>query len=468
MTRLDDIYTEMDKHNDAITKHSKKLKPLIEEAQTIADGGGGEGGGEGGGDESTVTTAEELHEALLSGGVITAAPGVYVGNFVADVPTMLTLTGATLRPDDQFEPTLQVSSDDVHVVGGLIENGAPDRDALIVGDFECTDADLQPHNVTFEGVEIRAGSKGGHRGFVLHGAGITVNNCRVTGFWEVGRDSQAVWMHNGPGPYTITNNYLEASGEIILTGGAPIKIPNCIPSDILIDGNTCFKPEAWKSQSPPPQVKNSIELKLGKRVVISNNVCDGNWDEAQDGSVIVITVRNQDGDNPWAIVDDVTITGNTTRRCPKGFGVSILGRDDEHPSQQTQTLTIDHNVFEDSPNGIRVLNGVATALQIFNNTSAAVKSNFLQFSDDHKPPIKSPLTYRDNVTKQGDYGISGDGTSNGTPALEKFCTAIDFNGNYLERDPARPCPVPGENTWFDALPIDPETFKVTDGSGKGY
>jgi hypothetical protein len=30
--------------------------------------------------------------------------------------------------------------------------------------------------------------------------------------------------------------------------------------------------------------------------------------------------------------------------------------------------------------------------------------------------------------------------------------------------------VPGENTWFNdgELPLDPVTFKVTDGSGKGY
>jgi hypothetical protein len=466
MTRLDDIYNEMEKHADTIVKHGKKLQPLIDEARTISDEGGGGGGG---GDETTVTTAEELTAALVEGGDITAAPGMYVGNFVISNPTHLTLDAAAiLRPSDQFAPALAVFCDDVEITGGTIENGAPDREAVVVGDFECTDADAQPHNVTFEGVEVRAGSSGGHRAFALHGAGITVKNSRVTGFWEAGRDSQAIWMHNGPGPYTITNNYLEASGEIILTGGASIKIPNCIPSDILIDGNTCFKPEAWKTQTPKPTVKNSIELKVGRRVVISNNICDGNWDAGQDGTPIVITVRNQDGDNPWAIVDDVTITGNTTKRCPKGFGISVLGRDDEHPSQQTQSLTIDHNLFTDSPNGIRILNGVAKSLQMFNNTIPKVKSNFLQFSDDKKPPVKSPLTFRDNVTKQGSYGISGDGTTaNGTPTLDKFCTAIDFNGNYLETDPARPCPVPGENTWFDTLPLDAD-FKVTDGSGKGY
>jgi hypothetical protein len=471
MSRLDQIYTEMEKHADAVVKHGKKIKPLIDEARAISGegGGGGEGGGEPG-EETTVTTSDELTAALASGGTITAAPGTYAGNFVVGKPTHLTLTGATLRPSDQFEPTLAVRANDVQIIGGTIENGAPDRDAVIVGEFECTDADEQPHRVEFVNVTVQAGADGGHRAIVLHGADITVRECNVLNFWEANRDSQAVWIHNGPGPYTIIGNYLEASGEIILTGGASIKIPDCIPSDILIDGNTCFKPDAWKTQTPKPTVKNSIELKVGRRVVISNNVCDGNWDAGQDGTPIVITVRNQDGDNPWAIVDDVTITGNTTRRCPKGFGVSVLGSDDEHPSQQTQTLTVDHNLFEDSPNGIRILNGVATALQVFNNTIPKVKNNFLQFSDGRKPPVKSPFTFRDNVTPQGAYGISGDNTTPGTPTLDKYCAPVDFNGNYLEHHPAREIPVPGENTWFNEgeLPLDPNTYKVTDGSGKGY
>jgi hypothetical protein len=462
MTRLDDIYDEMDAHIDALVKHSKKLRPLVDEARTLSSEGGG------GGDATIVSDAEELAEALLAGGAITAAAGTYVGNFVVSAPTHLTLLGTTLQPLDALEPVLTVRSDDVYVLGGTVENGAPDRDTIIVGDFDATEADAQPRNVTFEDVTVQAGPQGGHRAFALHGAAITVRECRVYGFWEVGRDAQAVWMHNGPGPYTITDNYLEASGENILVGGDTIHIADCVPSDILIDGNVCAKPKEWKSLTPSPSIKNNIELKIGRRVLITNNICDGNWDAGQDGTPIVITVRNQNGDTPWAIVDEVTITGNTTKRCPKGFAISVLGMDDVHPSQQTQTLSIDHNLFTDSPNGVKIGNGVARQLTMLNNTLPAVASNFLTFYDSRKSVVKSPFAFRDNVTKQGAYGISGDGTAPGTPALDKFCTNVDFNGNYLERHPARQIPVPGENTWFDELPIDPVTFKVTDGSGKGY
>jgi hypothetical protein len=463
MSRLDDIYDQMDAHADALVKHSKKLRPLIDEARAISSSGGG------GGDVTIIVrTADELAAALLAGGAIIAQAGTYVGNFVIGKPTALTLTGATLQPLDAIEPVLTVRANDVLVTGGVILNGAPDRDTVIVGDFFATDAAAQPRNVTFDDVTVQAGAQGGHRGFALHGAVITVRDCTVTGFWEVGRDSQAIWIQNGPGPYTIVENYLEASGENIMVGGDTIHIPDCVPADILIDGNTCAKPEAWKTQTPKPTVKNNIELKIGRRVTITNNVCDGNWDAGQDGTPIVLTVRNQTGDTPWAIVDDVVLEGNITRRCPTGYAVSVLGMDDTYPSQQTRTLTIDHNLFTDSPNGIRIGNGVADDLRIFNNTLPAVTNNFLQFYDSRKSVVRSPFTFRDNVTKQGAYGISGDGTSPGTPTLEKFCVATDFNGNYLERHPERQIPLPGENSWFDVLPIDPTTFKVTDGSGKGY
>jgi hypothetical protein len=465
MSRLDEIYTEMERHADTIVKHGKKLRPLIDEARALSSDGGGGGGS---GDPILVSDADELTAALLVGGVITCEPGLYAGNFVITMPTVLTLTGATLRPVDLNEPVLTVRASEVYVADGVIENGAPDRDTIVVGDFFATDAAAQPAHVEFSGVHVRAGAHGGHRAFALHGAHIVVVDCTVTGFWEAGRDSQAVWIHNGPGPYTITDNHLEASGEVILVGGETIHIPDCIPSDILIEGNTCTKPEAWKTQTPKPTVKNSIELKLGRRVEIAENLCDGNWDAGQDGTPIVITVRNQNGDTPWSVIDEVTISGNTTQRCPKGYAVSVLGADDEYASGQLHTLTIHHNLFTDSPNGIRIGNGVDRALQIFNNTIPAVTNNFLQFYDTRKTVVQSPFTFRDNVTPQGAYGISGDGTSPGTPTLDKFCTAVDFNGNYLERHPERQIPLPGENTWFDDLPIDPVDFKVTDGSGKGY
>ena len=53
--------------------------------------------------------------------------------------------------------------------------------------------------------------------------------------------------YNGPGPWTVENNYLEAAGENILVGGASPKIPNLIPADLIFRYNHLFKPVAWRA-----------------------------------------------------------------------------------------------------------------------------------------------------------------------------------------------------------------------------
>ncbi len=47
-------------------------------------------------------------------------------------------------------------------------------------------------------------------------------------------DAQAIAGWNGPGPYKIVNNYLEASGENVMFGGDDPTITNLVPSDIEI------------------------------------------------------------------------------------------------------------------------------------------------------------------------------------------------------------------------------------------
>ncbi len=53
--------------------------------------------------------------------------------------------------------------------------------------------------------------------------------------------------YNGPGPWTVENNYLEASGENILIGGASPKIPNLVPADLTFRHNHLFKPLSWRA-----------------------------------------------------------------------------------------------------------------------------------------------------------------------------------------------------------------------------
>src|SRR3989442_422817 len=103
----------------------------------------------------------------------------------------------------------------------------------------------------------------------LPGAG-----ARIAEIKAVGQDSQAIAGWNGPGPYAITNNYLEGAGENVIFGGADPTIPNLVPGDITIAGNAIAKRPAWRSENWT--VKNLLELKNARRVSIHDNTVDYN------------------------------------------------------------------------------------------------------------------------------------------------------------------------------------------------
>ena len=148
---------------------------------------------------------------------------------------------------------------------------------------------------------------------------------------------------NGPGPFTISNNYLEGAGENMIFGGADPSIPDLVPSDILITGNLISRPARWRNEKW--QVKNLVELKNARRVKIERNVIQYNWQAAQSGFAVLFTVRNQDGGCRWCQVEDVVFENNILQHS--AAGISILGFDDNFPSQQTQSITIRNNLFAD-------------------------------------------------------------------------------------------------------------------------
>src|SRR4029077_3042641 len=89
-------------------------------------------------------------------------------------------------------------------------------------------------------------------------------------------DAQAINGGGGGapgGPYKIVNNFLEASGENIMFGGADA---TTTPADIEIRHNHLFKPMNWRPGQPnfvgsasndPFIVKNHFELKNAQRVL---------------------------------------------------------------------------------------------------------------------------------------------------------------------------------------------------------
>lgn len=82
--------------------------------------------------------------------------------------------------------------------------------------------------------------KGMKRGIAADGRSIDILNSYVEDINSTA-DSQAIASFNAPGPTRILNNFLEASGENIMVGGADPRIPNLVPSDFEIRGNHIYK-----------------------------------------------------------------------------------------------------------------------------------------------------------------------------------------------------------------------------------
>ncbi|MGA7631283.1 MAG: hypothetical protein WCB11_10975 [Terriglobales bacterium] len=157
---------------------------------------------------------------------------------------------------------------------------------------------------------------------------IAVINSYLSGFYCVARtgtctDSSALGGGNAEvpiGTLKIFNNFLEASGENILFGGAASEIN---PTDIEIRRNHLFRPMLWKEGEPgytpagggnPVIVKNHFELKSGIRVLFEANLMENCWGGfTQTGFSILLTPKSQSNKCPKCEVTDVTIRYNRIR-----------------------------------------------------------------------------------------------------------------------------------------------------------
>lgn len=190
-------------------------------------------------------------------------------------------------------------------------------------------------------------------GVLLNATKAAVMDSYIADFHSIGADTYAIGGTNGPGPFIIRNNYLEAAGENILFGGAAPAIPGLVPSDIEIRNNHFFKPFSWRVGHPTYAgkhwtIKNLFELKTGKRVLLDGNILENCWADlpiGQSGYAILLTVRAEGGNAPQADVSDITITNNLIRHA--GAGITLSGHDSPTPSLQSKRIRIANNLFDD-------------------------------------------------------------------------------------------------------------------------
>ncbi|HEY7054871.1 MAG TPA: right-handed parallel beta-helix repeat-containing protein [Vicinamibacterales bacterium] len=111
---------------------------------------------------------------------------------------------------------------------------------------------LVPYSLVLDRVYISGDPlRGQKRGIALNARDVTITNSTIRDIKTVGQDTQAIGGWNGPGPYLIENNYIEAAGENVMFGGSDPAIPGLIPGGITLRGNYLTKPLGWRDPIVP-------------------------------------------------------------------------------------------------------------------------------------------------------------------------------------------------------------------------
>jgi hypothetical protein len=276
-------------------------------------------------------------------------------------------------------------------------------------------------------------ASGQRRGIALNSAATEIVNSYIADIKSSDFDTQAIAGWNGPGPYLIENNYLEAAGENVMFGGADPSIDGLVPGDIVVRRNHIARPVSWRGTGWT--IKNLFELKNAHDVVIEGNTFENHWAAAQSGYAILFTPRNQEGGAPWARVENVKFIDNVVRHV--SAGINITGADDERESGKGRGFIIARNRFEDV--GGAAWGGPGDFVQLGNGPEdVRIEDNIVDHSGRIVSVYGGPkgravtgFVFRNNVIRHNRYGIIGTDAAPGRGTFEKYLPGAIFEGNVI-------------------------------------
>jgi hypothetical protein len=319
---------------------------------------------------------------------------------------------------------------------GLRFIGAGAGDLIALGDSVQTDRAQVPSDLILDRVMLRGDATTGRkRGIALNSASTIVRNSYIGGIRLSGQETQAIAGWNGPGPFVIENNYLEAAGMGILFGGAEPGIDQLVPSDIVIRRNHITRPVSWRTS--PWVIKNLLELKNARNVAIEGNLLENNWAGGQSGFAVVFTVRAQGPRAPWTTIEHVRFENNVVRHS--GSAINILGMDDAFPSGRARDIVIRNNLFTDINHvawggaGIFLQIGDEPAdVHIEHNTVMHTGNVISVYGGTREAPRQATgFRFASNIVKHNTYGIFGNQVGTGNPAIAIYFPQSLIIGNAL-------------------------------------
>ena len=298
-----------------------------------------------------------------------------------------------------------------------------------LGSGRDTSIDTEPSDIIIDRSYLHGNDSGSYRrGVAMNGVRLAVVDSYLENFHDANGDSQAIAGWNGPGPFTILRNVLEAASENVMFGGADPAIPDLVPADIEVRGNLMTKRVAWKAAGVP--VKNAFELKTARRVVVDGNTFEHVWASGQDGTAIVLKSVNQEGNCAWCVTEYVTFSNNLVTDAAHGVMINAVevGAKGLRPPVAVNHVRLQNVLFQEIGGKLFRIMGGASDVAITHVTSVGNPSGIL---DPRDPSDRNPgLVFEDNIVERKFYGI-GTGGDEGSTTLTRNFSPFTYNNNVL-------------------------------------
>jgi hypothetical protein len=331
----------------------------------------------------------------------------------------------------------------------ITQQGAIDTNALIrLGRYRELDGapeqnsfDRIPHHFIIDRCYFHGNPNGNLKnGMEIHSANTNVINSYISEVHSNYAESHGIISWNGSGPFKIINNVVEGSASNIFFGGASPAVQNLVPSDIEIRHNILRKPPEWYQAIPHRSVKNLLELKNARRVLIDRNLLENNWADAQNGTAVQFTPRNDDGDANWITVEDVMFSNNIVRRSFHGM-IIARSRNGNVVEQPPQRISIINNLFAEIDPGVWCgacsgLSGGKFITNFADSIDVRMEHNTILQTGNIVSASGVPNTgfvYKNNLSPHNDYGFHGDSAGIGNSTLQTYFPNAEFSRNIIAR-----------------------------------
>jgi hypothetical protein len=319
------------------------------------------------------------------------------------------------------------------------QNGVATVDLVTLGLGSATNLADQPHHVVIERSLFQGDPLLGlNRGIKMNSAWTAVLDSYFSDIKATPGESNAIAAWNGPGPFLIHNNRLEAAYKNLSFGGDDPGIAGLIAQDVSICQNLITRNLAWRKGDPSYdgsdwKLNSPVMLHSVKRVLISGNVIENTWDSGGYHSFgIYLSPANSTGKFPQATIEDATIAFNVERKVTGAIWVDNSGNG--NPTAGVHRVRVHDNLIYDI--GLSPLGGIGGFIEYgAGPDSMAVTHNTVlvpyRYSEFDTATVLEQFGMRDNILGPAIYGFIGSGTGEGVPTLTTYTKAYVFDFNVL-------------------------------------